>query len=243
MHTMKIIFYYINTILIVFGTDNIHLIMKQRFIKHSIKNDNHLLKVPIITHHFIRARDGILLSTYVIRNMNNKYIKKSTVLSRSPYGSITDNIATLYTILNDNVAVVQDQRGTGRSLGNFSLWRDDADDGYVTMEWISKQYWSNGDIFTVGLSADGCSALTQMSKPSKWLKGQFIIFASANAYESIFPGGAFRKGLIDGWMKNMVIRTHNETVKHVLPEIINHEEKSIWWDKINGTLYYHNVTL
>lgn len=137
--------------------------------------------------------------------------------------------------LNGYAAVIQDQRGTFLSQGNFSLWRKDGDDGYDTMHWISKQSWSNGDVFSVGISADGCGALTQLLDQPKWLKGQFIMLASADAHQTIYPGGAFREGLIEGWMGLMSLLTKGYSLKNTLPDIMRHEGLSQWYDPIEAT--------
>lgn len=54
--------------------------------------------------------------------------------SRSPYGPTSDQVADIFMAMNGYAAVIQDQRGTFRSQGNFSVWRKDGDDGYDTMK-------------------------------------------------------------------------------------------------------------
>jgi predicted acyl esterase len=83
-------------------------------------------------------------------------------------------------------------RGTGQSEGKFTLWRGDADDGYDTMKWISEQAWSNGTVFSTGASADGLAQFVQPLDQPPWLKGQFIMVAAISAYETFYPGGAYR---------------------------------------------------
>ena len=90
-------------------------------------------------------------------------------------------------------------------------------------------------MFSAGVSADGCGALTQLLDEPKWLKGQFIMLASADAHSTIYPGGAFREGLIGGWMGLMSIMTHGYSLRHTLPDIMKHEALSTWYDPIEAT--------
>jgi len=48
--------------------------------------------------------------------------------------------------------VVQDMRGRFESEGEYVILRNDRDDGYDTIEWISKQPWSTGKVGTYGCS-------------------------------------------------------------------------------------------
>jgi predicted acyl esterase len=84
------------------------------------------------------------------------------------------------------------------------MWRMDAVDAYDTMEWIIKQPWSDGTVYTVGGSADGITQFVDVLQEPPWLKGQFIIVATIDALSTVFPGGAYREGLISRWLKGTV---------------------------------------
>jgi len=97
------------------------------------------------------------------------------------------------------------------------------------MEWISKQRWSDGRVFTIGASADGiASFLMPMSQP-KWLQAQFIIVATVDAQTTVYPGGAYRHGLIDGWLK----KTVPSQSEKLIAELKQHEGNDAWWDALN----------
>jgi uncharacterized protein len=77
----------------------------------------------------------------------------SAVLDRTPYG------ATGYELLigalfvpKNYIAIVQDMRGRYGSQGEWELWRKDADDGYDTINWITSQSWSDGNVMSFGIS-------------------------------------------------------------------------------------------
>ena len=89
------------------------------------------------------------------------------------------------------VIVMQDQRGTFGSGGQFEIWRLDGQDSYDTMEWISKQEWSNGKVFSFGVSADAVSIYPQILYDNPWLQAQFPIFGVDNGYKLCYPGGVY----------------------------------------------------
>mmetsp|Transcript_27866 Transcript_27866/g.44636 ORF Transcript_27866/g.44636 Transcript_27866/m.44636 type:complete len:634 (-) Transcript_27866:1905-3806(-) len=195
-----------------------------------------------VSHHMIPMRDGVRLSTIVVLPFSlHSEEKRAAMLSRSPYGPTSDQLASLFMASLGHVAIIQDQRGTFLSEGVFSMWRHDGEDGYDTMKWISEQPWSNGEVFSSGISADGCGAFTQIVQAPKWLKGQFLVFASASAHETIYPGGAFRAGLIEGWMTAMSIMTKGKSLTHTLPDILNHEPLSSYYKNIEAKNWFQNV--
>ncbi len=199
-------------------------------------------KIPklSVSHLMIPMRDGVKLSTFVVvpqlKEEDGTQKKVATMVSRSPYGPTSDAIAMVYTIMNGFAAIIQDQRGTFLSEGKFSLWQMDAEDGYDTLEWVTKQSWSNGHTFMFGISADGCGALTEMRMKGvdKYLKGQMIMLSNADGHETTYPGGAFREGLITGWMTVQSILTKGHSLKVTLPEILANPALGPYWHPIQA---------
>ena len=193
-----------------------------------------------ISHHMVPMRDGVKLSTIVINPLPADQ-KKSTMISRSPYGPTSDQIADIFLALNGFAAVIQDQRGTFLSEGYFSMWHDDSKDGYDTLAWIAAQPWSNGKVFSSGISADGCGSAAMILSEPPQLKGQLIMWASMDGHETSFPGGVFREGLVGGWMTLMSPLTRGYSLENTLPDILEHEELSDWWTPIQGPGHYHQA--
>lgn len=193
--------------------------------------------------YMLPMRDGILLHTdvdfppFYINDTNPKKIP--CVLERSPYGqNAIERIAQIAGDLLGYCAVRQDMRGTHDSQGNFSIWHDSANDAYDTIEWIISQPWSNGQVFETGASADGIDQFAQIIKPHPALRGQFVVVATTEGYETFFVGGSFRYALIDGWLNGTVPTQSAELEKFVLTK----EQPDLpWWDCVNGTKYYQNV--
>jgi len=194
-----------------------------------------------VSHHMIPMRDGVKLSTIVVVPALQPGEKRSTMMSRSPYGPTSDQVADVFTLTNGFVAIVQDQRGTFLSEGEFTMWHNDAEDGFDTIRWITAQPWSNGNVFTTGISADGCGLAAMLLTQPPALKGQLLQWASANGHETTFPGGAFREGLVTGWMTVQSVLTKGVSLKRTLPDALAHEALSDWWRPVQGPGNWHMV--
>jgi putative CocE/NonD family hydrolase len=103
-------------------------------------------------------RDGVRLATVVIRpRAEGRY---PTMMTRTPYAqtSIPDSFKPMVRkqFENDYVMIVQNERGTEWSEGDFGFLTRTTADGQDTLDWVSAQDWSNGK---VGLH--GCSSTAE----------------------------------------------------------------------------------
>lgn len=206
-------------------------------IRDSLMPDD--LEIPIeLTHMYIYTRDKIPLSTFII-NPKPFEKKKSILLSRSPYGPTSDQLVDLFLMITNGeyVAVIQDQRGTAFSGGEFDLWRTESNDAFDTIKVIEHETnlfpWFDGHVFSFGVSADGCSAVTQVLSKPAWLKGQFIVWATGDSHSTLFPGGSYREGLVTGYMTAMNGLTHGTTGTKTIKQIKQHEAMSAFYKKIS----------
>lgn len=91
------------------------------------------------------------------------------------------------------VVAMQDCRGRFQSGGVFTKYTNEAQDGFDTVDWLSRQHWSDGRIITQGLSycAHVQTALAGLNPPA--LFAQFVDSGGfSNAYQGgIRQGGAF----------------------------------------------------
>lgn len=126
------------------------------------------------------GRDGTLLYTVYWDPRLDSKTQIPTVVVRSPYGWLgTENMALLYVPFGFAV-VEQNERGTGKSDGDFCFWQLSQNDGYDTMEWIQRQEWSNGQVFQVGASADGILSTLDMKRPQPAMFGQWLMVTTVN---------------------------------------------------------------
>eukprot|EP01061_Rhynchopus_euleeides_P008853 TRINITY_DN18004_c0_g7_i1.p2 TRINITY_DN18004_c0_g7~~TRINITY_DN18004_c0_g7_i1.p2 ORF type:complete len:602 (+),score=254.27 TRINITY_DN18004_c0_g7_i1:41-1807(+) len=154
----------------------------------------------------VTMRDGFNLSTLVHCNELLGPKRKTVIFEASTYGhEDLERIAVgVSDALGDGYCSVgQDMRGSGDSQGvgqDFTLWRSQGNDSYDTFQWIAQQEWSNGEIYQTGASADGIAAIVSWMENPKQLQKQFVMWASMHAHGLTYPGGAYREGLIGGWL-------------------------------------------
>ena len=113
---------------------------------------------PLATEEFVRMRDGVRLATDVYLPAGDDS-PGETVLIRLPYdksGQYTFiPLIAEYFMARGYRVVAQDVRGKFRSEGETLLFVNEADDGYDTIEWITRQRWSNGRVAMWGDSYYG----------------------------------------------------------------------------------------
>ncbi len=103
-------------------------------------------------------RDGVRLATVVIRpRVEGRY---PTLMVRTPYAvtSIPDQFKPMHTaqFKKNYVLIVQNERGSEWSEGDFGFLTSTTADAQDTLDWISAREWSNGK---VGLH--GCSSTAE----------------------------------------------------------------------------------
>jgi len=128
--------------------------------------------------------------------------------------------------------VRQDDRGTAASGGNFTMFRSGADDGIVTLDWITQQPWSNGEVYTVGISADGMGEIALILNKPQMIKGQWWSWTTGNGHHFVYPQGMYRQDLLEGYMHALNPLTHGVSTNDIIPAVRSHETWSEWWYNI-----------
>ena len=107
-------------------------------------------------------RDGVKLYGDLYRPARDG--KFPVLVVRTPYGVQRDGVHQSH----DQVCaarlrrLVQDVRGRYESEGKWDPFRNEANDGYDTIEWAAKQPWSNGK---VGLEGGSTWAMSSGARP------------------------------------------------------------------------------
>ncbi len=157
----------------------------------------------------IPMRDGVKLPANVYLPHGEKAAKLPCVLVRHPLGK--DAVDPMWVALTKRgyVLVVQSTRSfcdvSGRSVPYLTDgWSDEHKpaDGYDTVQWLASAEFCNGVVSTVGVSATGITEflLAPASPPN--LCCQYIEMAAPSMYQyAVFPGGQFRKEMVEGWLQ------------------------------------------
>ena len=106
----------------------------------------------------IPMRDGVRLSALILFPKDRPRQNLPAVLFRSPYliepGEVHRFALYLRSFLeNGYAAVIQNVRGRYFSEGTYTYLVGSGKDGYDTVEWITRQAWSNGKVGTLGCSS------------------------------------------------------------------------------------------
>ena len=159
----------------------------------------------------VKMRDGVILRADIYRPnaegmfpviLQRRYVDKRTIVD---FG---------YTAAaRGYVAIIQDIRGRFASGGEFYPFRDEANDGYDTVEWAAALPYSNGKVGMWGASYVGVSQmLTAMAHPPH-LAGICPMVTGSNYHDGwIYQGGAFEQMFTESWTGSMA----QDTFSHYL---------------------------
>ena len=170
------------------------------------------------------------------------------ILVRSPYGrdldaddTLLNTVFTLFTETLEYGIAIQDNRGRYDSEGVDSLFFSDGwgrvQDGYDTIEWIAQQEWSNGKIGMFGPSALGISQYLAAGAAPPHLTCCLAMVAASNLYEdAVFYGGAYRRSLMDGWVRE-------QDAEHLLDLFVQHPTNDGFYDIVNLAVRWDSVNV
>jgi putative CocE/NonD family hydrolase len=114
----------------------------------------------------VTMRDGVDLATDVYRPDTDDRVP--VIVARTPYGKNTEFAyrKAMWWVQHGYAFVWMDVRGRGDSAGEFRPHRDEAVDGYDTIEWAAAQPWCDGQVVTWGQSYLGyIQWLTALEQP------------------------------------------------------------------------------
>jgi len=123
-----------------------------------------------------------------------------TILIRTPYGKQQHVYEGEYFAFNGYAVVIQDTRGKWDSEGEYLPFLNEKDDGIETIEWISEQEWSNGDLGMWGSSYLSYCAIVAATDNPPALKTIFVISGWLDGKKVINPGGTMHLMLNLAWI-------------------------------------------
>jgi len=146
----------------------------------------------------VRIRDGVTLAAHVfLPEGEGKY---PVILIRTPYGKEGEQGGAVYFAERGYAVVTQDTRGRNDSDGEWYAFRNEADDGYDSIEWAASQSWSNGKVVTMGGSYLAIDQWLAATRRSPHLVAMVVLVSPSDLYRNtIYPGGAFQLGTAASW--------------------------------------------
>ncbi len=184
----------------------------------------------------VPMRDGVKLVTEICYPFWYQYFPEPcpALISRTPYprDQILDNTAR--TIICDSfnyVLVIQSLRGYQGSEGFPTVFLTDGwgnlRDGYDLIEWVKNQNFCNGKIGMLGPSALGITQYMASGASHPSLNTLIPWIACHNLYfYAAFPGGEFRKALVENWLNGI-------GTPFLIDSVCKHPSYDTLWEKLN----------
>ncbi len=154
----------------------------------------------------IPMRDGVHLSTdlYLPDDVPTSIptVLVSTIYGKNPY---FENDPLLAELVRRGYAVaVQDARGRYESEGRYRYGSGRREDAYDTIDWLSKQPWSNEKVATAGCSYHGEAQIVTAAARHPGLVTALPMAAGSGFYSpgrglAAFDGGVFELAQTAGW--------------------------------------------
>lgn len=161
----------------------------------------------------IPMRDGTLLRADIYRPNSGE--PAPTLVIRTPYDKWTNTMGLFADPLrlarNGYAVVIQDCRGCSASDGEFFPFRNDAQDGYDTIEWAAGQPWSNARVGMYGVSYLGVTQWMTAREQPPHLVAIAPMIAGTSVRKPFYMGGVFQLQMIQYWsllMATLAARKH-----------------------------------
>lgn len=148
-------------------------------------------------------RDGVILYSDIYRP--NKEGIFPILLTRLPYSKDLPYYSHRYLdtnrlVENGFVVIIQDVRGRFQSGGEFSPFRQEANDGYDTVEWAAALPYSTGKVGMYGLSYYGYTQLLAATKKPPHLTAIFpAMTLNDQRNGASYRNGVYQLGFTETW--------------------------------------------
>jgi uncharacterized protein len=156
--------------------------------------------LPVTVEAGVRAtmRDGVVLVADVYRPAGKE--SYPVLLTRTPYDRRGDIAAGPLLASHGYVVVLQDVRGRFESEGVFDPFRNEAADGYDTVEWAAALPGSNGRVGMFGGSYVGATQMLAAGARPPHLVAIHPVVTASDYYEGwTYQGGALMQWFTSSW--------------------------------------------
>jgi putative CocE/NonD family hydrolase len=146
----------------------------------------------------IPMRDGVKLTADLYRD--DTVTKAPVILTRTPYDRTKQKGAGERWAQAGYIFIAQDCRGKFGSEGTFAPYNNEGQDGFDTIEWITRQPWCGG---RVGMTGGSYVGAVQWQAAVEHPPGLAAIAPQAtwsSFYRNLYLGGSVRLSLIASWI-------------------------------------------
>ncbi|WP_026573966.1 CocE/NonD family hydrolase [Bacillus sp. UNC438CL73TsuS30] len=148
-------------------------------------------------------RDGVILYADIYRP--NEEGAFPVLLTRLPYSKDLPHYSHRYLdtnrlVENGFVVIIQDVRGRFQSEGEFQSFRQEANDGYDTVEWAASLPFSTGKVGMFGMSYYGYTQLMAATKRPPHLAAIFpAMTLNDQRNGASYRNGVYQPGFTETW--------------------------------------------
>lgn len=151
----------------------------------------------------IMMRDGVTTYADVFRPRMRGRVP--ALLQRTPYDKSAPNNRTgtldaIRAASHGYAVIIQDVRGRYTSEGDFYTFVNETNDGEDSIEWVTRQNWSDGQVGMFGVSYVGATQWLAAKSGAPALKGIAPGVTASDYHEGwAWQGGAFELGFNLSW--------------------------------------------
>jgi putative CocE/NonD family hydrolase len=146
----------------------------------------------------IAMRDGVKLTADLYRD--DAIAKAPVILTRTPYDRTKQKATGERWAKAGYVFIAQDCRGKFGSEGAFAPYNNEGQDGYDTIEWITRHPWCSGRVGMMGGSYVGAVQWQAAAENPPGLAAIAPQATWSSFYRNLHLGGSVRLSLIAGWI-------------------------------------------
>jgi len=146
----------------------------------------------------IPMRDGVTLTADLYRDDTVK--EAPVILTRTPYDRTKQKGTGERWAKAGYIFIAQDCRGKFGSAGDFAPYNNEGQDGYDTIEWITRQSWCSGRVGMMGGSYVGAVQWQAAAENPPGLAAIAPQATWSSFYRNLYLGGSVRLSLIAGWI-------------------------------------------
>jgi hypothetical protein len=159
----------------------------------------------------IKMRDDVTLRADIYRpNADGKF---PVLLQRTPYNKDNEVDFGIKAAARGYVVIVEDVRGRYASEGEWYVFKNEANDGYDTIEWAAALPYSNGKVGMFGGSYVGATQMLAAIAHPPHLAGICPIVTASNYHENwTYQGGAFEQWFDESWTSGLSQNTYERAV-------------------------------
>lgn len=159
----------------------------------------------------IVMRDGVTLRADIYRpNADGKF---PVLLQRTPYNKDNGVEFGIKAASRGYVVIFQDVRGRYASDGEWYTFKNEANDGYDTVEWAAALPYSNGKVGMFGGSYVGATQMLAAIAHPPHLAGICPIVTASNYHENwAYQGGALEQWFDEDWTSGLAQNTYGRLV-------------------------------